>query len=440
MAFWCAGLIVGVSFGRARGKPGIFGGGLGAALGCGLATLILYDENFAIVSMFNIVSGWLLAVFAATVYHALLTGLIETYWRQRLIRRTALVLGSLLIAGLVAWQVGQRTIWRPTWEQQLDKRNYLSVLSKMVLSPQGNRLAENTGSSGDFFSGIEEAVSGRVFELTPRGLVQGSVSLPWGSDAAFSPDGTQIALGRGPHLQLYDAQDGTSIWERTLDLNSLEVVLQHQFSADGRQLYITTHTPRIQRLRVIEVNGGLEAGLELFPFAGHLYVSDRGDKLIKFLAATDENNEQSVEVMNLASRETICRLPDISQIERPVFSLSGDRLALGSREWSIPDGRSRPAGGKVIGLLSNGRALVVDQDSPDSWRSTLPYWLQQMPFVRHLRSGDHLSQLRISDETGQTILATPWLDNIHQVELSANQHVVLSASRHGLIRIWKVPE
>lgn len=440
LAFWGAGLILGASAGRARGKHGIFSGGLGASLGCALATLVCYDENFAIVSIFVIVTGWLLAVAMATVYDALLSGAIETWWARRLIRRAVYAICGLMVLCLIGSQAANRPVWKPAWEQRIGVPSNFSVLPKIILSPIGDRLLENESSSLSF-SGATELNTGRTHALTPRGLVEVPFSLPWGFEAAFSPDGTRIALGRGPRLELYDVRTGRRLWERRLDLNPLEVVLHHRFSRDGQRIYVTTHTPRIQRLRVLDVDGGAGAGLELFPFAGQLFVSDGGDKLVKFLDPTEENSGRAIEIVDLIHAQTIGRFDDIPGIEKPIFNLAGDRLALGSQIWKLPHSQPQSAGGRVIGLLTNRRALVLDREAPPNYvHNLLPSWLQQMPFVRHLRTADRTSQLRICNEAGQTLRATPWLADLHQVELSANQRIAVSASREGLIRVWKVPE
>lgn len=448
MAFWCAGLLLGVSIGRARGKPGIYSAGLGAALGCALATFVMNSGSFASFLRsesllgpfltFVICAGWFLAVGVAALYHALLTGMMESWWQQRLVRRTIYVVSGLAVFGIVAWQVVQSRAWKPAWELQAGFDNMSGGVPDIYLSPQGDQWL--VGPNSPQLNRDSERKA-QLHELTPRGLVSRPFPLEWHYLAVFSPDGKQIAIGRNELIRVSDVPSGTIAWSRVLELNSSEEVVHHQFSADGQQLLLTTHTPRIQRLYLFDATSGQPAKTELFPFAGHLVISKGGRWLLKFNDAEDENNELTVEVVDLATRETICRLSDVARLEMPVFSAAGDRLALGNRVWNLSTGQSRSLGAEVVGLLGNGRAVIVEHVAHNRWPGFMPAELQQMPFVKHLHSHETRSRLKVIDEAnGQTLRATPWLENISVVELSVNQRTVASTSRAGLIRIWKVPE
>jgi hypothetical protein len=445
MAFWCAGLLVGASLGRARGKPGVFSAGVGAALGCTVATFVLHSgklaahqfgENlFVPFLVFVVTAGWFLAVGVTALYHALMAGLIEAWWRPQSVRRFAVVAGGLAVVVVIAWQSLQQREWKRAHEFDVGLESVSVELRSVPISPLGDRLLVPAKSPRR----ITESDETRLITLTSRVEDARPFPLEWGLACVFSPDGKRLAAGRGEFIRVVEVPAGTPTWVRVLDLRPVEEIGQFLFSADNQRLIVTTHTPRIQRLYSYDLATNQPPQLELFPFPGHLFVSDDNRWLVKLFDAADETDARSLEIVNLATRETICRLEDIAGFERPVFSMSGDRMAIGSRIWQLPGGRSAAVEGKVVGLLSRGRMLVVAQQS-NAAPAILPDWMPRMPFVQHLFPRGTQSQLRVIDEaTGRVLLATSWQEEIEHVSLSANQQVAVSTSSTGKIRLWHVP-
>jgi hypothetical protein len=437
MAFWCAGLLLGVSIGRARGKPGMFSAGLGASLGCMLATLMLHPVD-SLVLTFAIVTGWFLAVGMTAIYHALLTGIVESWWQLCFFRLAIYSFAASSVVSLVVWQALSDRPWRPTWELKVafDPRDSLDF----ALSPQGDRLLTTVDSRYGY---VNPDLAGQMHELAPRVVVSQPLSLGWGFEAlTFSPDGLQVAATHGTQFRVFAASSGHITYTQLLDTRHIEQqpLLPARFGPNSKQLLVTTHTPRIQRLHTYDLTNTDSPHIELFPFAGQLLLSADGSRLVKFFDAEDENGERRVEIMDLNSWQTSARIDDVPRVVPPVFSRDGKRFALGDRIWTLPAGPPRNAGGEVIGLLSGGRVLIKEQ-ARDHWPGWLPDWLHEMPFLRHLHSRETNCRLCLRDETtGRLIRATPWLENIDRVQLSANERVAAATSSTGQFRIWKVPK
>jgi hypothetical protein len=176
LAFWCAGLMLGVSIGRFRGNGGVISGGLGAVVGCLVATTVLLERSYARqltawegqpitpYLAFIICVGWFAAIFAALAYRAVATGWLERMWLNKRVRRVLLGVAGSLVSLLIVSQLFQQRRWQPAWEVDLRMRSWQPD-PVFQISPQGDFLFTHADDENDFDPTSERSDS--LFQFTP---------------------------------------------------------------------------------------------------------------------------------------------------------------------------------------------------------------------------------------------------------------------------------
>jgi hypothetical protein len=445
LAFWCAGLILGVSIGRFCGNSGVISGGLGAVVGCTLATCLLLEKSYARQQLtawdgqpitpylaFIVVVGWFAAMFAALAYRAVATGWFERMWFNQRVRRVLLgVVGSLFCVLIVA-QLWQERRWQPAWEVDLRTGKWDDT-PVFQISPQGNFLFSHL-DRGDYLTRQTDS----LFQFTGRGVVRrdlsGAVDQP---NLALSPDGNWLAAGTSCYVSLFDLATGkdASVWK----LNDIEMITQMQFNAAG-ELLVISQTPRIQRCYVFDIACDPLPPPQLFPFAGRLLLDPTGDVLIKLYEGADENTGGSVEVVRRRDSELLGKLPDFPPIVPSHIAAGGRYLGSSNRVWQL-EGTPLELAGQVIGFTADERAIVLDSQDANAPPVWLPAWLHEMPFVRHLHDDQSMVELQLVDlKTGKTVAKTARLAGLTKAQASQAGNAVVGISLPGShFRVWKVP-
>ncbi len=443
LAFWCAGLILGMSIGRFRSAYVIISGSLGAVVGCVLATVILFNDTLQLMpeldneevtsyAAFVVSVGWVAAILATAFYRAAAIGMIERMWFSRQSRRVGLALGGSALGFLIAWQLVRERPWLPTWEIDIER----SGIPNFELSPRGDFLYVSYST----LTRQGKESPDHVFQLTNREVVARKLKVSTADrEIAFSPDGAHMASGDFLTCQLMDLKTGDVL--RTWPLNARERMVQLQFDDSGEHLLMTTITPKIQRLYVIEIDKPELPPPKLFPFAGFLYIDPAGETLIKVFDAKDETDERRVEVVRLQDEMLLGEIRDLPPWGmRPVFSTSGEYLAFENRVWARSGGKPFVFTDQVVGLPTDKRVIVLNHELEQESKA-VPNWLRTMPFVRHSLMNDDRCELHLVDiETGKVLVKTPTYQRMLEAELSDDGNVIVSAAQVGRIRIWKVPE
>jgi len=481
LAFWCAGLILGVSFGRARGSAGVLSGALGGAVACVFAAMIVMNRfeqppegaarNAITYLAFVVTVGSLAALAAAGGYQFVASGQVERIWQSKRARRITLFALGILACGLISWQQTMPRPWQPSWEINLQAEG-LNDYQSLRLSPTGQFLfIQKSGKANHRFLVAQQA---HVCELTPRGVIGRPIEGLGHqlTNYVLSPDGKRIAessvpsahskyfspgvngLGKrdtGPAgLTLFDTTHWIfpRYWEWQADL---ETGIFLQFNATSDRLVVTTHTPRIQRLYEIDLAQDKLPQPELFPFAGRLLLDPTGKVLIKIHDAAEADGPRRVEVVRRSDGQLLREMQDVlpaSIFEHYVISPGGEYLAHSGtmfssepRVWKGNGKSSSAMPGSVLAFTGDGRAIVHStwHQRPPQW---LPAWLLPMPFVRHAHGGDnHFGQLLLMDLlTGETQTFTAPFKNMG-IALAADQGTVVLGATYpeGHVRIWKVP-
>ncbi|QDU25786.1 hypothetical protein ETAA8_08570 [Anatilimnocola aggregata] len=454
MAFWCAGLLIGTSFGRARGTHGIYSGALGAVVGC-LIAAFMFDESLYPLSgtstyesgllapylMFVVVCGWPLAIFAAAVYHAAVQGVLERWFQRYVSIRSLIVGGGLLVVIVVAWQLLAARSWLPRAETSFSAgKPGFSTFATLSLADNGNVFV----AYSPFAQVFGNPAAPRLYRLQGGRLLDEELRIPFQvRQLALSPNGQQVALygDHEPAIFLFDLSQQQVTREAKLNIPSSATLSHLRFSADGNHLFATTTSPRIQRFHVIDVADQPAASAQLFPFAGQLFCSSSGQLLVKVISSNDETDEASAEIIHGTEQAVLHRLTDVRLNMAPIFSPDERRVALGNRVWDRSTGETLILPGEVVGFTARGDAVVMRKNLRQKWPGFLPPWLMRMPFVRHLYSPDEFGQLVLIDQaTGKTVAATEWLSSLKHANVSGDGHVVASCSAGGTIRLWTVPK
>jgi hypothetical protein len=484
LAFWCAGLILGVSFGKARRSQGVLSGVLGGAVGCVIAAMIVLNRfeqlpegaarNSTVYLVFVVTVGSLAALLVAGGYQFVASGRVERVWESKRARRITLLALGGLASGLIAWQLLRPQPWRPSWEIDLRAKD-LHDNQSLRLSPTGQFLFVHKINQKTNYRFTVPAVQGFVFELTPRGVIGGPTMLAYRpTNYVLSPDCKRIAvsivpsessieswrisqgLGKrntGPAgLSISDSTDWMfpRYWKWQADAETATFL---KFNATSDRLLVTTHTPRIQRLYVVDPTQDKLPQPELFPFAGRLLLDPTGEVLLKIHDPAEADGPRRVEVVRRRDGRLLGEMHDVpvSSYEHylnisPVISPGGDYLAQRGtmrtdqpRVWNR-NGKSTAMPGNVVAFTGDGRAIVHR-----TWQRQaewLPAWLLPMPFVRHAHEGkSFFGQMLLVDlVTGETQIATPAFKHMVIAQAAEQGTVVLGGTYpEEYVRIWKVP-
>ncbi|WP_425617731.1 WD40 repeat domain-containing protein [Anatilimnocola sp. NA78] len=458
MAFWTAGLLIGTSFGRARGTHGIYSGALGAVVGCLIVPLVFNSSHFphsgttryesgllAPYLTFVVISGWILAMLAASAYHLIVQGTVERWCLRMITTRGLIFCGVLIAGGFTSW----RALTTPAWHPQ----------SSVTLSPgraPGLPIDANVSlaADGEPFAAyaplahiLGEPIGPRIFRLSSHGWSGHELKVPLIVNAlTVSPDGQQAAIlgttvmgNYGQSISLIDLQSSEVIREVKLTIPSFADVSQVCFSPDGKRLLLTSTSPRIQRLHIIDLQTFAET-VELFPFAGRLYCSANGKLVVKIIAVGDETDEATAEIVARDSELVLHRLKDVRVSLIPIFGSDENRVALGERVWERPTGTTTTLPDTIVGFTANNHVVVISKSMRQVWPSVFPHWLKEMPFVRHLYLHFDFGRLQLIDKnTGQTIMASGPERRLQRAVISSDGRIVVSCTSEGVMRIWHVP-
>lgn len=448
MSFWSAGLLVGASASRACGKSGIFSAGFGAVVGCLLVhkfgPMAVHEDLSSAYLMFIIVVGWSLAVILVAAYHELLTGGFERLLSAGTTTRNLLLFA--IVTGALAF-VGNRVLddtWRPVAElrrvPQID-----GVPLRLHLSAAGNVLVLHASRQMSSFEGEHHLEifrkQGSRFAKTKLKLDR---PLPDGA-LTLRPDGEQVFMVDRllSEIRVRDLQLSAS----ATSIPIAEDVNQIAFHPDNRQLFVTTITPRIQRLRTIDLARPAIGRPELFPFAGRLYVSPSGQLIARVTQAESETREAGIELgefeLGLFTREgeLLARLPDVSQLAQPLFSPDDQRVAIGERVWSRRSNEVASLPNRVRGFAGNQHVVVLRDGIPPVWRGYVPEWFTEMPFVRHAFRRGYLGQLLLVDlSTGKVVARSLKMPGWNDVVVSHDGRTVAGVMVSGQIQLWSVPQ
>lgn len=458
LAFWCAGLILGVSFGKARGSRGVLSGALGGAVGCVLAAMIVlhrFEEvpegaarYTTVYLVFVVTIGSLSALAVAGGYQFVSSGAIERTWHSKRARVISLLLLGSVVTGLIVWQLLRPKPWQPSWELKLQAD--LTNFPKLRLSPTGQFLFAEQSNYRTFPSEHK----GNVYQLRPRGLISRPSTLK-GAPSSFvlSPDGRWLAessIASGG-LGIYDntSEREPPFWEWQVEA---EAAVFLQFNPASDRLLITTNTPRIQRLYVVDPARKELPQPELFPFAGRLMLDPTGEVLIKLHDAAEDNGLRKVEVVRRRDGQLLGEMHDVPDLildRHYVVSPGGEYIASGQegfgippRVWKLNAKSSTAMPGMVLAFTGDGRAIVHVNWKRQAAPEWLPNWLLPMPLVRHaydLKSP--LGQLLLIDlATGETQTASAPFKHMLLAQAADQGNVVLGVTYPDAhVRIWQVP-
>jgi hypothetical protein len=457
MSFWFAGLILGASSGRALGKPGIYSGALGAVLGTllvckytstarlGINASRDWDTSlFVPYLMFVIVGGWTLAVAVLTLYHLAVKGSLERWLKQPSWSRTAVPV--ILIIGLAAYAIGQwrDDTWRPVAELNCPSQ-FGGALPHVELSHGGDVIVAHPRQlRGSYASELPL----RLFRKHNRHYIQTVIHPPDSqlvAESRLRPDGQQVALlsySNAP-IRLFDLDTEQVVGE----LPSTEALHQVEFNVDGSQLLLTTDTSRIQRLRVFDTTSPRETKVQLFPFAGKLYVSPSGQLLARTIRVAVEAREAGIELgetdleVLTPAGEPLGRIRNVRDLWEPLFASDHQRVAMDDRIWNRQGGKIDSMPGRVVGLLGSRQALVLRRDVLPAWRDYMPAWLAEMPFLRHALSAKQHGELLLIDQAEGTVIARSTREpEMMGGKVSRDGTTAIGSCWDGRILVWKIPQ
>lgn len=442
LAFWCAGLILGVSIGRFRGNSGVISGSLGAVVGCVAASsFVIHYRTWGAIAgtplttylAFIVCVGWFAATCAALVYRAVATGWLERMWLNKRVRRVLLGVVGSIVSLLIVSQLFQQRRWQPAWDVDLKMRNWQPD-PVFQISPRGDFLFTHADDENDFDPTDERSDS--LFQFTPRGVVRRalieSIDQP---HLALSPDGKWLAAGTSCYLSLFDLATGknASVWK----LKDIERFVQLQFNPAG-ELLVTTRSPRIQRCYVIDVTADPLPQPQLFPFAGAVFLDPTGEVLLKLHEAVDENSNWSIELVRRSDESTLGHIRDVSAPTLLSVSPGGKYVAVGSRVWKMA-GSSLDVAGVVVGFTADQLAIVMHQRDTKTPPKGLPAWLLTVPFARHLHPQQRTGELQLVDlERNKIVARTARFADLTRA-IAAQQGTSVVGVSGGHFRVWNVP-
>jgi hypothetical protein len=445
LAFWCAGLILGVSIGRFRGNSGVISGGLGAVVGCLVATYLLLERSYARqltawdgqpitpYLAFIVCVGWFAAILATLAYRAVATGWLERIWLNKRVRRVLLGVVGSLVSLLIITQLFQEPRWQPAWEVDLRMRSWQPD-PVFQISPRGDFLFTHADDENDFDPTSERSDS--LFHYTPRGVVSRELSESIDQPhLALSPDGKWLAAGTSCYLSLFDLATGknASVWK----LKDIERFVQLQFNPAG-ELLVTTRSPRIQRCYVMDVTADPLPQPQLFPFSGAIFLDPTGEVLLKLHEAEDETLNWSIDLVRRSDEASLGHIRDVPAPAAFSISPGGKFVAFGSRVWKL-GGSTLDVAGVVVGFTADQRAIVMHQrdiKTPPKW---IPAWLITMPFARHLHPQQITGELRLVDlDTNKIVARTARFANM-VIASPAQQGKSVVGVSGSHFRVWNVP-
>ena len=450
LAFWCAGLILGVSFGRARGSHGVLSGALGGAVGCVLATMFIINrfqqmpEGVAryrtVYLSFVVTLGSVFALGVAGCYHFVASGAVEILWLSQRVRRFAYFVSGSVLAALIIRQAFLERPWQPSWEIPVQATD-INDFPTLRLSATGEYLfAMQTNSRVDPPTG-----KAKIYQFTPSGVVSRKAPLDQQPRSySLSRDGKWLAENRLGEFMLHNTETGALYQAWELAKNS-QIAVQWQFNETSDRLLLTTHTPRIQRLYVLDPAEVQLPQAELFPFAGKLLLDPTGEVLIKLHDATEAYAARKVEVVRRSDGALLGEMHDVPELATEqyyVVAPGGKYLANTHHVWKLDAHTSTAMTGVVLGFTADERAIVHTQSQRQEPPEWVPVWLLPMPVLRHAYdSRSYFRQLYIVDlATGKTLSATPRFKGMSIGMASEQGNVVLGATwPDAHVRIWKVP-
>lgn len=452
LAFWCAGLILGVSVGKWRGSQGIVSGAVGAATGCLLAATLTMngviplgeqagrpDRPGQIYLAFVIAVGCVAALGLASFFQFFSGGGFARLWSSPRLRRTILIAVGVLLIGFICFQAAWPRPWQPRWEFELGN-TWPEDYPDTHLSPRGDFLFTNQSDGRALrFDNINLR-----FQFTDRGVVReklparsvGLMSVP-------SPNGEQLVDHFLSTAFVFNrqAQDAVHSWE--LDNH----ITQKNFNTAGDRLLVTTNTPRIQRLYVIDWTQAKLPKAELFPFAGVLLLDPTGEVLVKLFDAVEETGERTAEVARRSDGEVLGRITGIPTVgitdsARLCIAPGGEYLSLNDRVWKRTGEAPLAMPGTVIGFTHDRRALIFCELKTGEHLQFIPAWLRPLPVIRHWFDGHESGEFQIVDlENGETLNKSASFPRMILADCAQQGTVVLGKTfPRAHIRVWKVPE
>ncbi|WP_254506573.1 hypothetical protein [Anatilimnocola floriformis] len=449
LAFWCAGMILGVSFGRARGSHGVLSGALGGAVGCVLAAMFVINRfeqmpeaaaRYRTVYLaFVVTVGSVAALAVAGCYQFIASGAVEILWLSKRVRGAVFVLFGGVVTVLVIRQLFREKPWQPTWEIAV-KATDINDFPTLRLSANGEYLF-GMQSNENINPPVRKAF---VHQLTSRGMVGRSSPMErHPRNYILSPDGKWLVEHSLGDLIIHETLTGKVLQSWELGKIS-QLATQWQFNAAGDRLLLTTHTPRIQRLYVLNP---LEAKLpqaELFPFAGRVLLDPTGEVLVKLFDAAEADGPRKVEVVRRSDGQLLGEMHDVPDLGTEYYAISPGGKYLGNTHhvWKLGSDSSTDMAGVVLGFTDDDRAIVHTEPHRQEPPELLPDWLLPMPLLQHaydLRS--YFRQLSIVDlRTGKTLTKTEPFKGMSIGMAAEQSHVVLGATwPESHVRIWKVP-
>lgn len=417
-----AGLWVGRSIGRWRGRSGVLeaalGGGVGCAIASGLASECLPRQlDLAEYLAVSIPAGLLLGGALAGCYWLLVDA--PPTWRawRRALLSIVVILG---VAAIAAWGYRRATDWSPRLEV-VNKRLYDQVQSMQshpdsckicAFSPQGNYLAWQW--ENNWYGTNKKEIE--LFKIERRRLtpVKLDALTPDASSIVFAPDEKSLAFlkERSPRMHVIDLQgrETQSAEVRSPDYHFLDNELA--FSRDGQEIFACWHTEHVRQWTAFARDSLQEQRSHSFAFDGRLFVSPSGKWLVKLHQKRTTTDYLDFKVPACAEIVATADLKVVREYEiradlRVPPGLMDGVPGAADQEYRFlaqvinemfPDSKIRIA---VEGALQGQGVLTVRgyaRDAEESQQIVTLIWSQvNGPKKRMLNSGDveHIPQLRV---------------------------------------------
>jgi pentatricopeptide repeat protein len=300
-------------------------------------------------------------------------------------------------------------------------------LTSAVLSSDG-RWILTTGQDGK--ARVWDATTGKqshTFRVDANGL---HVRINW---AAFSPEGSLVATGRGTPgsdsggVQLWKVATEEKVWSHPCG----GAVNYVAFSPDGRRVLATVEAHGGDRgeVRIWQV----DTGKELFPrlthdkgVVNHAAFSPDGQYLAT-ASGQSRGTEGEAQVWDLAARGRLFTLRTTGPVNHVEFSLDGSRIVTAEDERRGEAGRARLWNAQSGSLI---RVLTVHQGSVK--------WASFSPDGRLVVTASEDSTAHVLDaRTGRVLHTLKHGSTVFSAIFSPDGRYVATASRDRSARVWE---
>jgi hypothetical protein len=418
----CGALGLGI-LDRARGKLGIVAAALGGGLAPAAVVLHLRQspDRYPLAHALWLSELGHNSVLLALTIGAMIGAIVAALYCLARSRPWWLVVIAVLLAiglfavRLIGWN--ERAVFELTSKEA--QRPFLPQSQVLALTSDGTRLAV----------GLHFPTNQQRLEIWSIGDVpfrESATDVPAAIHLMeFSPDGSQLAIGRssGQPITIHDAPTGAS--ERTLQLppNVSSLSRYFRFTDDGSAV--------------------VGSGLVHYRYRSAVLAWDAQTCELLCLVANPRPTLPAVSFSgNLAFAEALERAREQELAADRELEPRSDSdhhwLAIG-RELLELDGAKRPPlslpyTDQVVARSDKWAVIVHRQPN-------LSPLYMRCPFIRRLDRSDDLRQLRLVDPaSGKVVRESRWMSELDAVALSRDDGTIAAVTADGKVRIWDAPD